>query len=402
MAFILVTVLLDSIGLGIIIPVTPELIMELTGEGVSRATVYGGWLLFAFAVMQFLFSPILGNLSDRFGRRPVLLASLLAYALDYFLMGLAPTLAWLFAGRIVAGIAGATYGTASAYIADVTPAEERSGKFGMIGAAFGVGFIIGPVVGGLLGEFGPRVPFFAAGIVALLNAAYGLFVLPESLAPEDRRPFTLSRSNPLGALRQMRGYPAVLSLIAVSFFWQMGHYVNPATWSYFTLERFDWSEAQIGMSLGFVGLLMAFVQGYLTGKVIPRLGEIRAATIGMTCAAVAFVGYAFATEGWMLYAWMIPGALGGFTFPSIQGLLSKQISKNAQGELQGALGAVSSLVSILAPPVLTQLFGYYTAPDTPIYFPGAAFLAAAALSLIAAAVFLLVARPRLAAKTARE
>ena len=400
LAFILVTVLLDSIGLGIIIPVTPELIMELTGEGLSRATVYGGWLLFAFAVMQFIFSPILGNLSDRFGRRPVLLASLLAYALDYFLMGLAPTLAWLFVGRMIAGVAGATYGTASAYIADVTPAENRAAKFGLIGAAFGVGFIIGPVVGGLLGEFGPRVPFFAAGVVALINAAYGLFVLPESLAPEDRRPFTLSRSNPFGALRQMKKYPAVLSLIAVSFLWQMSHYVNPATWSYFTLEKFDWSEAQVGYSLGFVGLLMVLVQGFLTGRVIPRLGEVRCAVIGMSFAALAFIGYAFATEGWMLYAWMIPGALGGFTFPSIQSLLSKQIPANAQGELQGALGAVSSLVSILAPPILTQLFGFYTAPENPVYFPGAAFVAAALLAFAAIAVFLLVARRRLGATAA--
>lgn len=385
--FIFLTVLLDSVGLGIIIPVTPELIMELTGEGLSKAATYGGWMLFLYAAVQFSSAPLIGNLSDRFGRRLVLLLSLFAFGCDYLLMGFAPTLGWLFVGRFIAGIAGATYSPAYAYIADISSPEERAQNFGLIGAAFGFGFILGPVIGGLLGDFGPRIPFFVAAGIAFLNLVYGYFVLPESLPPEQRRPFRLARANPLGTLLELRKYPSLLGALGVMFLCYMAHHVCPATWSYFTIERFEWSERQIGYSLGAIGLAMAFSQGYLTRILIPRIGSRRAAIVGLVAAAVAYVGFAFASAGWMLYAWLTLWAFVGLTAPSIQGILSNQIPADAQGELQGGLASLGSLAAIVAPPVMTQLFGFFTSEAAPVYLPGAAFLLAAGLLVIALVLF---------------
>ena len=390
LAFVFLTVLIDSIGFGIIIPVLPELVMELTGEGLSEASRIGGYLLFVYATMQFFFAPIIGNLSDRFGRRPVLLFSLLAFSLDYLLMGLAPTLGWLFVGRMIAGIAGSSYSTANAYIADVTPPEQRGQNFGMIGAAFGIGFIIGPVLGGFLGEFGARAPFFAAAALGFANTMYGFFVMKESLPPAKRRPFEWSRANALGALGQVRKRPMMIGLVLAVFVYSIGHHVYPSTWSYFTMERFSFSERQVGYSLGFVGVIMAFSQGFLIRKVIPRFGLERTAKIGFGFAALAYLGCALAPSPLLLYLALIPSGLGGLTTPALRSLMANQTPDNEQGELQGALASVESIASIAGPLLMTQLFGAFTVSKAmPSYFPGAPYVAATALTLLAALFFLM-------------
>lgn len=382
LVFIFITVLLDVIGLGIVIPVLPTLIMELTGEGLSAASRYGGWLMFAYAAVQFLAAPIIGGLSDQFGRRPVLLASLFAFGLDYILQGLAPTIGWLFLGRILAGITGASFTTASAYIADVSEPEKRSQNFGMIGAAFGLGFIIGPVIGGLLGQFGPRVPFFAAAGLTLLNWLYGYFIIPESLPEENRRKFSWKRANPLGSLLQLRAYPVIVSLVGVLVLLYIAGHAAQSTWSFFTMERFSWSEAQVGYSLGFIGLIIAIVQGGLTRVVIPRIGQARSVYVGLIFYTIGLVGISFANAGWMMYALMIPYGLSGFAGPALQGIMSNQVPNNAQGELQGALTSLISFTSIIGPPMMTNLFAHFTRADADIYFPGAPFLMAGLLTFV--------------------
>jgi DHA1 family tetracycline resistance protein-like MFS transporter len=361
--------------------------MELTGEGIGAAARYGGWLFFSYGLMQLFFAPVIGSLSDRFGRRPVLLCSLTAFGLDYILMGMAPTLTWLFVGRIFAGIFGATYATASAYVADVSPAEERAKNFGLIGATWGIGFMIGPVVGGLLGEYGPRLPFFVSAAVALLNVAYGFVVLPEPLAKKDRRPFVLTRANPVGAIRQMRRYPVVIGLFVSMVFYQIAHDANPSTWTFFTMLKFNWSERDVGLSMGAVGLMMAIVQAGLVGMVLSRLGERTAVVGGYLLMATAYFGFAYASESWMMYAFMIPFALGSIVTPAIRGILSNQVPDNAQGELQGAISSLISLSSLVAPVLMTQLFGYFTSDTAIVYFPGAPFLAAGVLVLLSIVVF---------------
>jgi MFS transporter, DHA1 family, tetracycline resistance protein len=388
LAFIFVTVLIDTIGFGIVLPVLPDLIMELTDVSVSQASLYGGWLAFAYAIMQFVCGPVIGNLSDRFGRRPVLLFSLFAFGVDYMLMGFAPSIGWLFLGRALAGVAGAAHTTANAYIADVSPPEKRAQNFGLMGAAFGIGFILGPALGGMLGGWGPRAPFFAAAVLAIVNMAYGLFVLPESLAPEARRPFHWHRANTLGTLLQMRGYPVVLALAAVMFAWTLGHQVLPSTWAYYTKEKFAWSSTQVGLSLAFAGVLMAAVQAGLTRVLVPRLGERTAVIVGLTSGLLGYLGYAFAAYGWMMYAVMMVGMLQGLAFPSLNALMSQQIPKNAQGELQGAVASIFSLTTIIGPVMMTQLFGYFSSAEAPVYFPGAAFLFADVLVVVSFVLFL--------------
>lgn len=379
LAFIFVTIFLDATGLGIIIPVTPELIMELTGEGVSAASIYGGWLIFVYAFMQFCLAPTVGNLSDRFGRRPVLLASLAAFSVDYLLMGFAPTIAWLFAGRVVAGITGASFGTANAYIADVSEEGERAKNFGLVGAAWGLGFIAGPVIGGFLGEYGPRVPFFVASGLAAANFVYGFLVVPETLSPERRRPFSLARANPIGAALQMRKHPVVLGLGVSLLLYQVAHDVNPSVWSYYTIEKFGWSERDIGYSLGFVGITIAIVQGGLIRLVINRIGERRAVYVGLVITALGFFGFAFAKTGWMMYAAIIPFSMGGFAIPALRGIMSNQVPQDAQGELQGAITSLVSMTAVMTPPMMTHIFGHFTGPSAPFYFPGAPFFTAAVL-----------------------
>ena len=391
--FIFITVLVDAVGFGIILPVLPELIMKLTGEGLSQASIYGGWLWFAYAVMQFFCAPVLGNLSDRFGRRPVILFSLLTFGIDYLIMGFAPTLFWLFVGRSIAGMAGASFTPAYAYLADVSPPHRRAQNFGLIGAAFGAGFILGPAIGGLLGALGTRAPFFAAAGLALINFLFGLFVLPESLPRDSRRSFDLRRANPLGTLLQIRKYPSVIGLLQVLFLWQLAHQVFPSTWAYYTMLKFNWSEWEVGISLAFVGTIMAFSTAGMTRLLVPRLGEQRAALSGLLSGSAAFFGYAFASRGWMMYAFLVAWLFAGLVQPSIQGLMSRQVPANAQGELQGGVASLYSLTAVVGPPLMTQLFGYFSSERARIHFPGAAFLCAALLAIAGLLVFVRATRP---------
>lgn len=390
LAFIFITMFLDTMGLGIIIPVAPRLIAELSGHpgtgavSMSAAAWWGGWFATSYSAMLFLFSPLIGNLSDRFGRRPVLIVSLLALGIDYLITGLAPTIWWLFVGRILSGIAGASYTTANAYIADVSPPEKRAANFGLVGAAFGIGFVVGPALGGLLGEYGTRLPFFVAAGLSVANALFGLFVLKESLPPERRRKFELWRANPLGALLAIRRHSTVLGFVGIFVLMRLAHDANPVIWSYYVYLKFHWTPHDVGLSLAFLGLVMAAVFGFLTRILIPRMGEGRAAYIGLMSGAIGFAGYAFATQGWMMYPWMLVWSFMGLAMPAINGIISKQIPANEQGEVQGALASVGGVTSIVAPIVLTNIFAYFTAKTAPVFFPGAAFLTAGAMLAVAA------------------
>ena len=376
---ILITILLDMIGVGIIVPVLPELLEELTGGSVAEAAVIGGYLVFVYAVMQFVFSPVLGNLSDRFGRRPVLLASLLGLTFDYLMMAIAPFVWYIFISRVIAGIAGAALATATAYMADITPPHKRTHRFGLIGAAFGLGFIIGPVIGGELGEFGPRVPFFAAAGLAFANFLFGLLVLPESLPKTRRRRFDIRRANPLGAVLSLKKYPSVLWLLGVLFFFQLSAQALPTVFSYFTVEVFNFTSSTIGRTLGAFGLGFAVSQALLAGPLSRGLGEPAVAMIGLMAAITAFAGVAFSDDVFYLYLFIMVGTVSGLAPPAINGVLSRQVPDNSQGELQGAVNAASSLATMLGPLAATQIFSYYTAsPGTRDYFPGAPFIAASA------------------------
>ncbi|MFT6658912.1 TCR/Tet family MFS transporter [Maritalea sp.] len=387
--FILITVFIDILGLGIIVPVLPGLLEELTAERVSSAAAYGGFLISAYALMQFIFSPILGNLSDRYGRRPVLLASLLGLTLDYLLMGFAPTIIWLFIGRIVAGIMGAAISTATAYIADITPKEKRAQSFGLIGAAVGAGFIIGPAIGGQLGEFGTRVPFFVAAAVAFINLVYGYFILPESLGKRKRRRFDAKRANPIGTIQSLKKFPFVISFLGVLFFFSLAGQAYPSIWSFFTIERFQWTPAQIGISLSVFGIMFAVVQGALMRPAIKLFGELWTVVAGLAFATIGFFGMAFIDTAVGLYIFLLPGALGGFVGPGLNGLMSSRVDDNAQGELQGGVNAVNSITAILGPLAATQLFAFFTlSPDSHGYFPGVAFFASGIAIVVGAIIFL--------------
>ena len=396
-AFVAITVAIDTIGFGLILPVMPTLLVELTGESVSRAAIYGGWLTFVYAVMQFLFAPILGNLSDRFGRRPVLLAAIGALGVDYLILGFAPTIGWLFLGRAVAGMAGASFTPAYAYVADVTPPERRAQNFGIVSGAFGVGFIVGPALGGLLGGLGPRAPFFAAAALSLANLAYGYFVLAESLPPERRRPFAWRRANPIGTLAQVRKQRVVRGLLAALFLWMVAHQVMPATWGFYTKFRFGWSEAMLGISLAVAGTVMATSQMTLLRVLVPRIGERRAALTGIAIAGLGYLGYATATAGWMMFAWLATWFFGAIVMPSTNALMSHRVAADAQGELQGAVASLYSLSSIVGPPLMAQLFGRFSSPGAPVYLPGAAFIVATVLAMSSFVTYWAVTRERVAA-----
>ncbi|GLQ09126.1 tetracycline resistance MFS efflux pump [Devosia yakushimensis] len=388
LACILVTILLDMIGVGIIVPVMPELLEELTGGSVANAVVIGGYLVFAYAFMQFVFSPVLGNLSDRFGRRPVLLCSLLGLTFDYLMMAIAPFVWYLFVGRIIAGVAGAAVATATAYMADITPPHKRTHRFGLIGAAFGLGFIIGPVIGGELGELGPRVPFFAAAGLAFANFLFGLFILPESLPKHARRKFDIRRANPFGAVIALRKYPVVLWLLAVLFAFSLAAQALPTVFSWFTTEVFRFSSSNIGRALGAFGIGFAICQAFLVGPLVKRVGEPPVAMLGLLAAIAAFIGVAFTDQVFYLYVFIMIGAISGLAPPAINGVLSRQVPDNAQGELQGAVNAANSLATIIGPVIATQIFSYFTsAPDSPGYFPGAPWVAAAGCVAVAFILF---------------
>jgi DHA1 family tetracycline resistance protein-like MFS transporter len=384
MGFIFVTLLIDVTGFGVIIPVIPTLLSDLLHMSISEAAPYGGWLISAFAIMQFVFSPVVGNLSDQYGRRPILLASLFGFAVDYTLTAFAPTIHWLFLGRIVAGIMGASFTTASAYIADISEPEKRAQNFGLIGAAFGLGFILGPALGGVLAEYGTKAPFFAAAGLTMLNWLYGFFILPESLKPENRRKFEWKRANPIGSLKFILDYKVILGLVASIVLLYIAAHAIQSCWAYYTMEKFSWSGGMVGYSLAFVGLLVGIVQGLLIRVVVPKLGPVRSVYIGLGLYALGFLLFAFASQGWMMFAFLVPYCLGGIAGPSLQGIMSSQVPPNQQGELQGALTSLMSLTTIFGPVIMTSLFYAFTKPGAPVYFPGAVMLAGAVLTMISA------------------
>lgn len=383
LAFIFITVLIDMIGLGIIIPVLPQLIMDLTGLPLPRAALWGGALATLYAFMQFVFAPIVGNLSDRFGRRPVLLLSLAGFSLDYLIMGLAPVMWVLFAGRALSGVFGATYTTAGAFIADISPPDKRGANFGLIGAAFGLGFIIGPVIGGLLGNFDHRWPFFAAAALGFVNLVYGAIVLPETLAEENRRPFRLFSASLVNTLLQMRHYPIVFGLLGALALFHLGHTALPAVWAYYGIERYGWSALQVGISLGVVGFSAAAVQGFLARKAIPALGAKRAAITGFAIAAAAYWGYALAPNTAVMYVIIVLGALAGIGGPALQGIMSNQVPANMQGALSGATTSLASLMTVFGPGLMTFIFYMFSNREAAVYFPGAPFALAGMLTLLA-------------------
>lgn len=405
LGFIFFTLLIDIIGLGIVIPVFPDLITSLAHCSLSDAPKYSAWLMFAFAGMQFLFSPVIGGLSDRYGRRPVLLVSLLAFGLDYIAQAFAPTLALLFVTRIIAGITGASFTTASSYIADVSPPEKRAQNFGMIGVAFGLGFMIGPAIGGILGDWGhhlalslsgtfppqsftyrtidTRLPFLAAAFLSLLNFVYGFFVVPESLAVENRRKFNWKRANPIGSIGQLKKNPLIFSLTISIFLLYMAAQSVQSTWNYYTKIKFMWDDKMVGYSLAAVGFAVMVVQGGLIRVIIPKLGEKKSVYLGYLMYTIGLVLFAFASTTWMMFAFIIPYCLGGIAGPAIQGIISNQIPANAQGEIQGGLTGIMSLTNIFGPLLMLNLLTYFAKPNPAGIFPGAPFIMAALFMIIA-------------------
>lgn len=374
--FIFITLLIDITGWGIIIPVVPKLIEELIHANVSEAAKYGGWLSFAYAFIQFVFSPLVGNLSDKYGRRPIILLSLFGFSIDYIFLALSPTIWWLFVGRIIAGITGASVTTASAYIADISTDEDRAKNFGLIGAAFGLGFIIGPVLGGILGHYGSRVPFYAAAVLCMVNFIYGYFVLPESLDKENRRAFDWRRANPIGSLKLLRKHPEISGLVISLILIYIASHAVQSNWSFYTMFRFNWDERMVGISLGLVGLLVGLVQGLLIRWINPLIGDRKSIYYGLLLYGIGMLLFAFATEGWMMFVFLIPYCLGGICGPALQSIITKNIPSNEQGELQGALTSLMSATSIIGPPLMTNLFYYFTHKAAPFQFPGAPFFLA--------------------------
>lgn len=383
LGFIFITLFLDIFGIGLVIPILPRLIEQLVGGSVPQASHTFGWLTALYSMMQFIFAPLLGSLSDRFGRRPVILSSLFGSGLDYLLLAFAPTLPWFFVGRIIAGITGANITAASAYIADVSPPEKRAQNFGLIGAAFGLGFIAGPALGGLLGDIGLRMPFLVAAALTLLNWLYGWFVLPESLPQENRRAFQWSRANPVGSLLALRRYPVVLGLTGTYFLNTLAHQVFPATWVLYTSYRYQWSVGQTGLSLALVGVMAAVVQGGLTRIIIPKIGERRAVVIGNSIAVVIYIGYGLASQAWMVYVMIIVGSFSGIANPAVQGLISRTARADEQGAIQGALASLGSVAGIAGPPIAAGLFSFFIGPKTPVLLPGAPYFLGGLLVLLA-------------------
>lgn len=379
--FILVTLFLDVLGIGLLVPIIPNLVKHFVGGSSEVASHYTGPLMASYALMQFIFSPIIGSLSDRYGRRPVLLLAVAGQGIDYVLMGLAPSLWWLFMARIVSGITGASFGTGAAYIADVSPPEKRAQNFGLIGIAFGLGFIVGPLMGGVLGKINIHLPFFAAAGLTLLNAAWGFFVLPESLPPERRRAFEWSRANPVGTLSALGKYPLVRALIAPVFIGFVAQRCLENNWVLANGERFGWDERASGISLAMVGLAAAAVQGGVVRRVVPMFGERRTYLAGLTIAIFSFLGYGLATSPTWVYVIIPFGALAGMVGPSVQAILSKSVPPTEQGMLQGGLTSLQSLSSIIGPLLANGAFGFFISDRAPLHLPGVAFLIGSALWL---------------------
>lgn len=398
MIFVLITVMINSIGFGIIIPVLPSLLVELTGLPLNEAAIHGGWLTFVFALMQFIFMPIIGALSDRFGRRPIMLISLFGLSLDYFLMGFAPTIAFLYLGRLIAGALGATFSTANAYIADITPPETRAQNFGLVGASFGIGFMLGPAIGGVLGDTngilgeyaGPRLPFIAAGVIGMINVIYGWIFLPETLKPENRRPFKWSRANPFGAVKSLGRIRGVKGLIFVLFILAVAHTAYPSAYTFSTMAGLGWDEGDVGVSLFAFGLASIIVQGGLIRVIIPRTGLFWAGVIGMVSASIAYTGIASANAGWMVYAMGPFAAFAGLYNPALSNMMSSRVSASEQGELQGAIGAAQGFALMIGPLAMTMSFKHFAAEDATPYLPGAPFFLAGGLAALALLSYILV------------
>lgn len=384
LTFIFIALLLDFTGIGLIAPVMPQLIESVSGGTTSDAAVIGGWMGFAYAMMQFLIAPIMGALSDRYGRRPVLLLSLLGLGIDNLTLSWAPTLLWLFVGRAIAGAMGASFTAAYAYVADVTPPEKRAASFGMLGAAFGLGFMLGPAIGGLVADMGPRMPFVIAAGLSLANTVFGYFALPESLKVENRRKFEWGRANAIGTLKQIVKYKQLTPLLIALLIFYIAGQVMPSTWSYFTVERFEWEPKQIGFSLAFIGLLAGVVQGLLVGRIVKWLGQRGAILVGVMLYVGSLLALSFAAEPWQLYAFAVPYMFGGVAGPTLTALISTLIPVNQQGELQGATSALLSVASVISPVMMTTVFSFFTrgGPGNGHYFPGAAFVLAAALLVV--------------------
>lgn len=377
--FILFTVALDAIGIGLIFPVMPDLMQEVTGRSLSEAAFWGGILASSFAVMQFLFGPVVGNLSDHFGRRPVLMVSLAVMAVDYAAMAVAQTVWLLLAARLIAGVTAATHSTAYAYVADISSPDERGKRFGLIGAGFGVGFVAGPMLGGLLAGIDVRAPFWAAAGLALANLVFGYFVMPESLAQVKRRKFTLARANPMGSLQAVRKLPGLHWLLVVAFFYAVCDNVWPAVWSYYGKAAFGWDAQMVGMALGFFGLCMAMTQALAVGPMIKRFGERRTAVVGMWLEVLCYSFYGMASSGFWAIAFTPIAALGGISGPALQAIMSRAVPEDQQGELQGVHSSLRALAMIVAPLTMTWVFGIFTSAAAPIYLPGAPFLLSAAV-----------------------
>jgi DHA1 family tetracycline resistance protein-like MFS transporter len=383
LGFIFVTLVLLVLGFGIIIPVLPGLVTQFSGGSVSAGSHAYGWLIGVFALMQFIASPVLGALSDRFGRRKVLLLALAGSTIDNLVMGLAPSLGWLFVGRVIAGLTAGVLATANAYIADVTPPEKRAQGFGLVGAAFGLGFIIGPAVGGLLGHIHLRLPFFASAGCLVLNWLYGAFVLPESLPPERRRAFEWKRANPVGGLMLLRRFQGIFGLAGMQFLYLLGSLMLQSTWVLYTGYRYGWGPQQVGLSLMFVGVVSAAVQGGLVRPILGRLGERRGLVVGLLISALAMAGYGLATKGWMIYVMVLLGAFGGIAGPAAQSLITRHVPADEQGAVQGVLASLGSLAGIFGPPLAAWSFGACVAPNAWLYLPGVAFFESAGLFLVA-------------------
>lgn len=392
--FVLITVTLDAMGIGLILPVMPDLIREVDGGDLARAAIWGGVLSTVYAVMQFLCGPTIGSLSDRFGRRPVLLVALVVMALDYLVMALAGTIWLLLAGRVVAGITAATQSTASAFMADLSKPEEKAANFGLIGAAFGIGFVIGPLLGGVLGEFGTRAPFYAAAALAALNFAFGFIILPETVTDRIRRPFSWRRANPLGAFRAVGRLPGVGRLLVMFFLYQVAFFVYPSVWAYFTRARFGWDPAMVGVSLASFGIAIAIVQGGLIRIVLRHLGERMTVAYGLVFNFCAFLCIALVESGTLALILTPLTALGAVVTPALQGMMSRAAPDDAQGELQGVISSTAAVSMIVSPLVMTQIFAAFTAPGGGVFFPGAPFLVSMTLMAVSGAVFLSGARPR--------
>ncbi|MBU6412293.1 MAG: TCR/Tet family MFS transporter [Planctomycetes bacterium] len=375
--------LVDVLGFGLLIPIAPRLVQQLQGGSEGDAAHIVGYLMAIYALMSFVFAPIWGSLSDSFGRRPIILLALLGSGIDYLAQALAPSLTFLFITRAINGISGASFSVAGAYIADVTPPERRAAGFGLIGAAFGLGFIIGPLIGGFLGKIDIRYPFYAAAALTLLNWLYGYFVLPESLAPQNKRPFSWKRANPIGTLSILLRAPLVTGLAAAMILINFAHFGLQSVWVLYTAHRYQWDEVQTAASLSTVGVTTAIVQGLLARKLIPVLGETRSLLFGLVIAIFAYIGYGLATHGWMIYTIIVCASISGIASPALQGILSKSIPANEQGGLQGGLNSLSSLVQIGAPITATTLFAFFISAKAPIALPGAPFLLSSVLCIVA-------------------